>query len=176
MQHQVLERGTQAAEVDAVVAVETLVLGVDEHREELRVDGVIGNRGAVLVVVLADGLAVGAVQVTGFGIAGVHDAVGARRLAEEPQEVDVHSDEIEQEQDDERPQCCQCLDPPGAATVQSLVPLLEAAPVAGDDITGRLFIHARCVLGYLNGDGRHCCRRATACWRCGPGAVSGNAG
>ena len=38
MQHQVLGRGAQAAEVDAVVAVETLVLGVDEHPEELGVD------------------------------------------------------------------------------------------------------------------------------------------
>ena len=77
MQHHVLEGGAQTAEVDAVMAVETLVLGVDEHFEELGIDGIIGYRRAVLVIVLADGLSVGAVQVARLGVARVHDAVGA---------------------------------------------------------------------------------------------------
>ena len=135
VQHHVLESGTQAAKVDAVMLIEALVLGVDKDLEELRVDRFISHGRAVLVIVLADGLAVGTVQVASLGVAGMHDAVGAGRLAEEPQQVDVHSNEVEEEQHDERAQCGQRLDPPRAAAVQALVPHFEAVPVAGDDIS-----------------------------------------
>ena len=134
VQHHILGSSTQTAKVDAVVHVETLVLGIDKHLEELRVYRVIRHRRAVLIIVFANGLAVGAVQVARLGVAGMHDAVGAGRLAEEPQEVDIHGYQIKQEQHDECGQCRQCFDPPWPATVQSLVPYFKAMPIPGDNI------------------------------------------
>ena len=60
-------------------------------------------------------------------VVGILDGDEARRLAEEPQEVDVDSSEVEEEGNDARSYAYECLGIPFAASVEVAVPMAESA-------------------------------------------------
>ena len=111
-QHGILRRTRQAAEVDAVVVVEPLVLSSYQRFEENGVYLLVGHIRAVLLVDLADELTVGAVDLRGLGVARVHDVVERGRLAEKPQEVSQHGYDVECQQHYKRQQPAQQPAPP----------------------------------------------------------------
>ena len=106
-----------------MMAIETLVLGVDKGFPELRADIVVVHGHAVLAEELANHLAVGTIDLRGLGRVGVLDIAHGGRLTEKPQEVDVDHDEIEQECHDERSDNCTNLDVPATSLIESLIPL-----------------------------------------------------
>ena len=127
MHHSVLHCAHKTSVVDAVMTVEALVLGSDESLPEGGVHVLELHWCAVLVEVFADEHTVVAVYLrclTGYGIL---DGDEARRLAEEPQEVDVDSSEVEEEGNDARSYAYECLGVPFAASVEVAVPMAESA-------------------------------------------------
>ena len=54
MKQSVLHSATQSQEIDAMMAIETLVLGIDHSLPEYWIDLLILYRGAVLLEILAD--------------------------------------------------------------------------------------------------------------------------
>ena len=128
----VLQRCAEGLVVDAVVVVEPLVLGVDEGFPEGGAHLVVGDGHAVLAEELADDLAVGAEYLRGLGRVGVLHVAHRRRLAEEPQQVDVDHQQVEHERHEERAGHGQTLDVPGASLVQSFIPSPGAAQSLAD--------------------------------------------
>ena len=61
MEHSIFHRTEQSDRVDAEMLIEPFVLGVHQCTEELRVDFFILDGGSVLVEILSNQLAVGAV-------------------------------------------------------------------------------------------------------------------
>mgnify|MGYP000024234497 CR=1 FL=1 len=86
--HGVLQCSENALEVDAVVTVETFVLGGNERLEKDGVDGIVWHRRTVLAEKLSHQLAVGTVNLGSCRRLGVHDFVQRGRLAKEPEKVD----------------------------------------------------------------------------------------
>ena len=72
----------KSLEVDAMVAIETLVFGVDKSLEEDWINIGILHRGAVLVEILANHHAIGTVEHRSGARLRIHDAVDSRRLSE----------------------------------------------------------------------------------------------
>ena len=62
MKQSVLQGTTQSEEIDAMMAIETLVLGIDQSLPEYWIDLLILYRGAVLLEILTDKFAVRAVD------------------------------------------------------------------------------------------------------------------
>ena len=57
----ILESGSKTLKVDAMMLIESLVLGVDEHLEEDGINILVAYRRTVLVEILANEFAVGAI-------------------------------------------------------------------------------------------------------------------
>ena len=128
MQEGVLCRTKHADRVDADVLVESLVLGIHECLEEVGVHLLVFHRSTVLVEVLADELSVGAIDFGSLGCLWVEDAGEvARRLTEEPEEVDVYCAQIQEEGDDAACQGHEGLGVPSPAYVQLFVPWPEGS-------------------------------------------------
>ena len=100
--HHVLAGREEAAEVYAPVLVESLVLRVDERAVEDGIDVIVAHGCAVLIEIFAYELSVIAVHLRGDVRLGVHDAVDGRRLAEEPEEVEVDRREVKDDEGEER--------------------------------------------------------------------------
>ena len=112
--------------VDAVMTVESLVLGIDECSPEDGVHLFVGDGCAVLAEELADLLAVGTIDDRGGGRTLVLDGRHRGRLAEEPQEIDVYGSQIEEECHDERGEGHGDLDVPGATLIEAFIPRPDA--------------------------------------------------
>ena len=108
-----------------MVAVETLVLCVDKRFPEHRVHVLVLHGSPVLVEELAYELTVGAVYLRSLMGVWVGDTAETGALAEQPQEVDVHHPEIEEEQHDTRGDAYRTLRVPRTPFVQVLVPRPE---------------------------------------------------
>ena len=80
----VLDGGKHANEVDALVMIESLVLGIDEGFPKFRIDILILHGGAVFVEILADHHTVGTVDLGCLTADGILDLAIAWRLAEKP--------------------------------------------------------------------------------------------
>ena len=122
MEDVLLGYSSKGAVVDAVMMVEMFVLGVDEGFPEHGVHLFVSDGCAVLAEELAYQFAVGAVDHRGSSRAFVLDGRHGRRLAEEPEEVDVDGSEVEEECHYQRGDGRQRLDIPGAPLVEALIP------------------------------------------------------
>ena len=89
VQYVVLQGGSESRVVNAVVRVESLVLGIDECFPEDGVDILVVDRCAVLTEELAYLLTVGTVDLRSLCRSLVLNHLHGRRLAEEPQEVAI---------------------------------------------------------------------------------------
>ena len=126
MKQSVLHSATQSQEIDAMMAIETLVLGIDQSLPEYWIDLLILYRGAVLLEILADKFAVRAVDF-GRGKGGrflyLHET---GTLAKEPKEIDIDHAEIEEEGNDSRYDAYRRLGVPWTALIKVCIPREEA--------------------------------------------------
>ena len=97
--------GSESGVVDAVMRIETLVLGIDESFPEHGVHLFVCNGRTVFAEELTNGLAVGAIDDGGLGGTLVLNSGHRGRLAEKPKEIHVDGDEIEKEQHNKRYEC-----------------------------------------------------------------------
>ena len=126
MKQSVLQGTTQSQEIDAMMAIETLVLGIDQSLPEYWIDLLILYRGAVLLEILTDKFAVRAVDF-GRGKGGrflyLHET---GTLAKEPKEIDIDHAEIEEEGNDSRYDAYRRLGVPWTALIKVCIPREEA--------------------------------------------------
>ena len=107
--------------VDTMMGVETLVLSIDEGLPEYGIHLFVSDRRTILAEELADGLAVGAVDDRGLSRTFVLDGRHGRRLSEEPKEIDIDGNEIEEKQHYERHECRKCLYIPRTTFIKTFV-------------------------------------------------------
>ena len=122
----ILHGSEDTEEVHTVVAVEAFVFGRNEGVDKGRCDGVVGHGRAVFVEKLAQQFAVVTVNLRGSRILGVHDAAQRGRLAEEPEQIDLHGETIEHEEGHEGGRADSGLLPPRGLTIEAFVPAPEA--------------------------------------------------
>ena len=102
MQDILLQHSGKGCVIDAVVAVETLILRVDQRLPEYGVHLFVGYRRTVLTKELADHLAIGTIDDRGLSRTFVLDGRHRGRLTKEPQEIDVDGSQIEEKGHDDR--------------------------------------------------------------------------
>ena len=108
--------------VDAVMTVESLVFRVDEGFPEDGVHLFVGHGRTVLTEEFAYQLSVGTVDHRGFGRTFVLDGRHGGRLSEEPEEVYIHSQQIEEEEEYDTYHKRQPFDIPRAPLIESFIP------------------------------------------------------
>ncbi len=126
--------------INAVVLEEAFVLRSDESLEESGTDRIVGNGRAVLVEILAQQHAVGTVNLRSRYGLGVNDFADGRRLAEEPEEVEIHGKPVNDDESKERPHGRDELVPPSPSLVLAFIPSprLDKGAAYGADYLAKL--------------------------------------
>ena len=124
--HGILHSASDTLEVDAMMLIEALILGVYKRVPEGWCDLVIPHRYSVLLKITAKKHTVRAEHLTAGILRRGHYLIEARRLTKEPKEVDVDHSKIEEQEDDKRRQAHRNLGVPFASSIEIGVPWEES--------------------------------------------------